>query len=209
MSNVNFQGINIANVNVAGNSFKLYRLTSKDKQFVNELYHNIDLKEMMPNLKSLEYTIWDNMTSHGLFDGSWHCAQSILTTLNKKPCGVANYTLASRNSELNYISTWPLEKGKKVSFAGKSLFMHIFQDFLKTDFRSINLAAMTYAPFDVVSKYLSLGFKSRGGDNFQNLMTINRDSVINTVEKLKKNIQYEPLNEKLDKDLYEVLDVNI
>lgn len=209
MSNVNFQGINIANVNTAGNSFKLFQLTSKDKQFIDELYHNIDLRTRMPNLKELEYKIWENVTAQGLSHADWRNAKSILTTLNNKPCGVANYTFTPRNSELNYISTWPLEKGKKVPFAGKSLFIHVFQDFLKNDFRSINLTAMIYAPFDVVSKYMSLGFKLNGGDNSQSDMTMSRKSVLASVEKLRKYIQYEPLNESLDKDLYDVLDVNI
>lgn len=208
-SNINFKGIPVAKAQTAVNSFKIYRLGANDIDFARELQRNINLRKLMPNLKISEYNIWSSMIREALFDTSFMNTQRLLTTVNNSPCGIMNYSINKASVNLNYIGTWPQEIGKKVPFAGKTLFTALFKHFSESKALFINLVAMRLAPFDPMGKYLKLGFKRCGGDNYQEIMRIDRDRANKTLETLQQEIELSKIENASDVNLFDELKLPI
>ncbi len=206
-NNINFRGIPIAKTKIAENNLTLYKLTSRDKEFTDRLYHSLNLPELYPGFNKLQYGIWDEVTHLGLSQTYEKNQNTMLITADNRPCGVLNYSAHSPKFNLNYVSTWPIKIGQKVPLAGKTLFMEFFRQFLNSDCRTIELCALKYAPFSAISKYLSLGFKPRGGDNFRELMRTDRESAAKTLQKLEQSINLSSVKDSNDYDLIQRLEI--
>lgn len=205
--NINFYGIPVAEVKAAGNNLKLYRLNSKDKGFMDNLYKTLDLRRLYPGFNNLQYNIWDEVTKMALKYADNNGKQTLLLTCNNSPCGVANYSHQTPKFRLNYISTWPVNVAQKVPYAGKVLFMELFRQFLDKDCYSMELSALKYAPFNAICKYLSLGFIPCGGDNYQEIMRANKKNISNSLNNLKQNINFIPINHGQEINLTEHLNI--
>lgn len=98
----------------------------------------------------------------------------------------------------------PRNLKKEYHLPDKTLFKIMFEDFLKTDAKFIDLDAVTNGPFNAVSKYMSLGFKQRGGENCIIAMRTGRDNVRETSSALEKFIRIRMLQNTEDIPLSEV-----
>ena len=206
-SDTSFKGIPVAKAKTPFNTFQIYKITTNDNDFIKKVQHNINLKKLMPGLKNETYDIWEAVTDSALSTGLHNSSTVVLATENR-PCGAMNFSQNKTSFDLNYISTWPIKKGEKVPFAGKTLFMELCRRFLEEKLSSINLIALRYAPFDPVGKYLRLGFKPYGGNDYAEIMRINKERVKNTFETLKENISFEPIKDAKNIDLLQELNIN-
>lgn len=104
--------------------------------------------------------------------------------------------------------TWPTEFGKKVKFAGQTLFYQLFKDFEQIKGKRIKLEAITNGPFDTVSKYEKLGFKKTSNMHPTKVeMETTAPKVKDTLKSLNNNINYEevePEKVHLTSELYNI-----
>lgn len=212
-NSINFKGIHIAkSVNRVKNietAIDLYKVTQKDKEFLKTLDMNTNMKALMPHARitSLEFGIWHDMLHMAVEKSSSSRKKCIIAAVDKKPCGIMTYTPSHNAFELDYICTWPVETDKKVPLAGKTLFKHLFSSFLDSNASKINLTAMRNGPFNIVSKYSSLGFGQNGGENFFTSMTAYRHKIFAKMLELNDMISTTLVKNAEDVDLSKVLDV--
>lgn len=192
INNTNFKAIPIANVTVKNldKTYKLYEVTRHDKKFLNQFYEKLDLEEMMPGLKDEEYDTWSGIIKTSIDLSNKKGRKTLLETCNDVPCGLLNYIPLANKFNLNYIATFPIEKDKKVPFAGQILFNEFFKRLLDSIADKIELNALIDSPFSPISKYKKLGFKSMGGNGFVEHMKIVRNDIQDVVEKQDEFINY-------------------
>ncbi len=196
MNKLSFQGIQTAS---AIGGLNIYKLTDKDKRLAEKLANDISLKTLMPGLSEYQYQIWDDTIQKAL---AQKCKNTFLLAKHRVPCGVLNYAQTPYMFNVNYAATWPVCSAQRVPFAGKALFLELFRHFLESSAQIIELWGIKNAPFDPVGKYRQLGFKMYGGDNFQELMRINREQAANTMDKFKDIIKLQSVKQNLDIDLF-------
>ena len=76
---------------------------------------------------------------------------------------------------------------------------------LKTDCNFVELLAIKYSPFSAISKYMQMGFRSIGGDNFFENMSINRERMTKALSQTKELIKLEPITNAPEEDLLKTL----
>lgn len=186
----NFTALHIAN---AGD-FKLIKVTDiADKRFLKELSDKINIKELMPNLTNDEANRWNEMLEYAVARAQKNENNTFIETINDKICGIITYSLG-KNSKLDCICTWPVEIGKKVKLAGKTLFYQMFKDFQAQGGKKLELEAITNGPVDTVKKYEELGFQKNS-----NVFATKRGmetsiyKVKDTLKKLDEIIDYETI----------------
>lgn len=186
----NFTALHIAN---AGN-LKLIKITDiADKKFLKELPSKINIKELMPTLTNDEANRWNEMLEYAVTRAQKNENNTFIETLDDKICGIITYSLG-KNSKLNCICTWPVEIGKKVKLAGKTLFYQLFKDFQTQGGKKLELEAITNGPVDTVKKYEELGFQKNS-----NVFATKRGmetsiyKVKDTLKKLDDIIDYETI----------------
>ena len=204
-NNVSFKGIPIAKARVMDKNITLYKLTEKDREFADALTDKLNLKELMSGLSELDYKVWKDITNRGLLESFRRGCTSILATIDKKPCGVLNHIEPRNKCVVNFISTWPIEKNKKPPFVCKTLLSNLFTKILKTDCNFVELLAVKYGPFSAISKYMQMGFRSVGGDNFFENMSINRERMTKALSQTKELIKLEPITNAPEEDLLKTL----
>lgn len=208
--NQSFKGIPVADVSIFSKNItkkaKLYQLTQNDKNFIEHLYWAVDVAELMPGFKDFQYGLWDEIIRHGLDSGLFKGGCSILEVQDNRPCGVLNYSKIRDFHNLNFIATWPLKKGEKAPFAGKVLIKEFLERVLKTGSEKIELEALRFGHFDCISKYLKLGFKLAGGDNYQETMVMKRENIPKSIEMLDENISFDRIDSNKEEDLFKFLD---
>lgn len=192
VNNINIKGIPVANIKVKGfdASYALYNINYKDKHFLDNLYKSLNLKKLMPHMAESYCTIWNEIINNAIKLSKSISKKSILETHNNIPCGILSYTDIENKYYLNYIATFPTEIGKRVPAAGQILFFEIFNRFIKSDKTNIELSALRQAPFNPISTYLELGFDMKGGNDYNELMRINKNRAAETLLEQKKYINY-------------------
>ncbi len=212
-NSVKFSGIPIAkSVNRVKNietAIDLYQVTPRDKEFLHILDKKTNMKRLMPKsrITPLEFDIWHDMLHMAVEKAVRSGKKCVIAAVDKKPCGIMTYTPGHKAFELDYICTWPVETGKKVPLAGKTLFKHLFDSFLQTNASKINLTAMRNGPFNIVSKYSTLGFGQNGGENFFTSMSAYRHKIFNKMLELNDMISTTSIRNAEDVDLSKVLEV--
>lgn len=198
MNSLSFKGFHTAS---AGSGLNVYKLTDRDREFTKKLAGSINLPKLMPGLSESQYQIWNDTMKKGLtrLEG-----EKLLLTQGSIPCGIMNYTGTPYKFNVNYTATWPAEAGKRVPFAGKTLFLELFNRFLKSNAQIVELLGIKYAPFDPVGKYLELGFKMYGGDNYHELMRTNREQVCKTTNRFRDLIKLKSIENSEDVDLSKI-----
>lgn len=186
-----FGALHIAN---AGN-LKLYKITdTNDRNYLSILSNRIKTKDLMPNLSKAETERWDEMLQYAVNNAYNPNNITYLETFNNKPCGIITFRLGKNLSNLDCITTFPVEIGKKVKLAGKTLFYQLFKDFQAIKGKKLELEAITNGPFDTIKKYESLGFKKTSNVNpTKTVMEINSSKIDETFKKLGSLIDYEPV----------------
>ncbi len=190
-NNLNFKALHIAN---CGN-LKLYKITDKsDLNYIKELPQKIKTENLMPNLSKDEYSRWNEMLQYAVDNALTPGNTTYLETYNNKPCGIITF-FEDKITELDCICTWPIEFGKKVKFAGQTLFYQLFSDFQKIKCgKKIKLEAITNGPYDTVSKYEKLGFQQTDTLPTKVKMETTAPKVKNTLKNLSNTIEYEETN---------------
>ncbi len=190
------------NFNNVKTSIDLYKIEPQDFEFIENLKKTINLKDLMPKLNENHLKVWNNILQQAIMKGSQKRGTTYLAAVKNKPCGIITFKEEKNCLFLDTICTWPIEKEKRVPFAGKALMHEMFEDFLQSKHNIIDLYAVTNGPFNAVSKYLSLGFKLRGGENYVEAMRARKPDIIKTLTTLEKFIKTMPIVE--EKNLFEV-----
>ncbi|MCM1009325.1 MAG: hypothetical protein NC390_00415 [Fusobacterium sp.] len=199
--NTNFRGIHIANaatrVNGVSNNFKLYKITDRDTDFLQNMYQKFNLRELMPRLSEQEVDIWTSVFRKAVDSSVRPNQTAFLIATDNKPCGLAVSSVGYYNRyKLNQICTLPVEPGKRVVLAGKTLFRPIFDAFLASGCKDMELEALKFGPFSPVTKYLQMGFGMYGGSDYVELMRINRAKAEKTLKQLDELISYSPVQSR-------------
>lgn len=206
---INFKGIHIATArpmlkNVGASPLELYKLTNNDKKFTSDLFNNINLERLYPGLDFDKYKLWYRFIKQALTE-TWN-SQPIIVTQDNIPCGAINFK-KNRVYDILSRATWPINSGERVSFAGKALTLELFNIFLndKDNVNAIRTNVVRAGVFDTITKCMELGFRSRGGDNYNEQMGISRSSVEKIVEKFRPIIEINEHNSEDDLDLSKIL----
>lgn len=205
-----FQGIPISEYSVVGSKakYKLYDITQKDCEFLSDLSKKINLEKLMPNMKEGDYFLWNGILHNALESSDLRYKKIFIETINNVPCGVMNYFDSSRMFHVNYVATFPDKSEHRVPCAGQILFNELFRRFINSDAQKIELTASRNAPFSPISTYLKLGFKMFGGNEYSEIMRIREENILETLEKQRKFLTYEPLNYPKDVDLGKIISIN-
>lgn len=189
----NFKALHIADTkNYLKNietPINIYLLGEKDQKYLNSLKKSINFKDLMPKLPENLREVWQGVFNVAITQSSNKKKVGVIAFSENKPCGLMVFTPESFRYKLDTICTWPTKPEKRVPFAGKTLFKIMFEDFLKSSAKFIDLDAVTNGPFNAVSKYMSLGFKQRGGENCIIAMRSQRENIQKTAENLDKFIK--------------------
>ena len=199
----NFKGIKIAKATIKNTNepleFDVYKITPKDKIFLSNLYQSTDVCKLYPGLQEYHYHLWDHVLKESIkMDDN---EKIFLLAKDKKPCGLLNYSEEKSRIFVNSVCTIPLGKFNKVPWVGTTLFLSLFKEFLKTPLNRIRLVAAKSAPFPTVPKYYRLGFKSLGGDEYNEVMVIDKNNVQCILQKNENNIEFIEINNNKDIDL--------
>lgn len=194
----NFRAVHIANANNTlkgvSTNFKLYRITEQDREFLDNMYKKTNLRKLMPTITEQEFDVWNSVFNKAVNTAGRPNRTAFLIATDNKPCGIAVSSVDCYNKyKLNNICTFPIETGKRPALAGKTLFRPIFDDFLASGCKQIEVEALKFGPFSPVSKYLQLGFGMYGGSDYVELMRTNRPKVLQTLKKLNELIFYSPV----------------
>lgn len=193
-----FGAFHIANATNTLNSKKttleFWELTKDDQPFIKELKVSVNFEKLMPKMKKEDIDIWKTIFHIAINQVTETRKTGILETINQVPCGLMAFSEKLNGYHLDSICTWPIEPQKKVPLAGKSLFSVLFDDFLKSNSKKIELDAVSYSPFSPVTKYSQLGFKQTGGENGIIAMRILREDVLKSFDKLNKIIKLKTIN---------------
>ena len=203
-SQINSKAIPIANIRVknSNNNYKLYKLTQNDTAFLDKLAASINVESLYPGLKEHQYKIWDSII-RGCFDSiSNRDSVTILETCNGIPCGMLNYLkINEKKDRIAYVSTWPIRAGEKVPFAGKILFQEFFRNFLNNNKSIAELVAVKNGPFASITKFMSIGFKLLGGDNYNELMRAEDKKIKSVYEKFNNDITRQSYPQQVEENL--------
>jgi len=190
------------NFNNIETSIDIYKIQVQDFEFIENLKKSINLKALMPKMNESHLNVWNSILQQAFTKGSRKAGTTYLAAVNNKPCGIMTFKEEKNCLFLDTICTWPVEKEKRAPFAGKALMQTMFQDFMQSKHNMIDLYAIKNGPFNAVSKYLSLGFKPRGGENDIEVMRAQKPDIVKTLAALEKFIKTTPVNE--EKNLFEV-----
>ena len=208
--NVIFKGMPISDIKVLGSKsiYKLYDINPHDANFLEKMYKSINLKKMMPKMHEGDIFIWDSMLKSAIDCSKNSYRKAFLETCDNIPCGILNYTAFDTFYHLNYVVTFPTKPQNRVPYAGQILFNELFQRFIpEKDVTKIEMQALRNSPFDPISKYLKLGFWQCGGDNFSEVMKINKEKASAALKKQSEYLTSTPLSNQANVDLNKVIDL--
>ncbi|MCM1264984.1 MAG: hypothetical protein NC200_02195 [Candidatus Gastranaerophilales bacterium] len=203
-----FGGIPIAKANIrsAGKIFNydLYQVTPTDAEYLRSLADNMDMQKMFPNLDEQGRKVWFDMIEKGLKSNISGDKKSILLAENNVPCGIMNYTAGSRKFSVNYVAGWQKSKDEPIPAKATLMFMELFKQLNEKDAHYVELSALRYGPVEVISKYMRLGFKMCGGDNYEETMQANKNTVAKKLAELNQKIDFTSIQDGKDVPLSKV-----
>ena len=170
----------------------VYFITQKDNAFLDKLGKSLKMRDLMSRLSENMCNIWQEIFKLSISQAQCKDKFTLMGFFKNKPCSVMNYTKEKNSYKINTICSWPVEPDEKVPYAGKTLFSLLFRDFLQSDCKHIDIDAITNGPFSAVAKYMSLGFKQRGGENYILAMRANKESVAKSLNSLDEFITVNP-----------------
>lgn len=174
-------------------NLKLYKLTeSSDIKALKRFAAKTDIQDLMPKCSRQDADRWHEMLEYAIDSAQSPGNVTYVESANNKLCGIISY-FPNGTSTIDCICTIPIEKGKKVKLAGKTLFYQVFQDFLEYKGSRINLSAITNGPYNTINKYKELGFSETTHVTKTYVdMSANRHKIKEAWQKLKEIINYKP-----------------
>ena len=161
---------------------------------------------MYPDIKQEDYQIYDFFLKRGLYNAIDKNREGFLLACDNIPCGIMANTPGKSSYYVNYICTWPVRPNQKAPFGAQTLFLHIFNNLLQKGINYIELNATRFG--NAVTKYRRLGFKSYGGDNYTEVMKINKERMKNSIDILKGKIDLQLACNNEEFDLFKILKPN-
>lgn len=191
-------------------SFDVYELYRGDRYFLQNFISNYDMQKMYPSLPSFENERWWHILKYCVTRAFSDENSSFLATYNNKPCGIMTFNQDEHNViNLEGMSSIPTEVDKKTPFVGKALFYQLFKYANEKDVKGISLNAVLDGPFDIINKYLNLGFKegkvlTNRGHEYLN-MFCNKHKIAEQLKELPFHIGYQEITENKHVNLNKIL----
>lgn len=200
-SSINFQAYKVANIsafvkNRTVSSMDIYALDRSDRAFLNKLKAKVQYNKLFPKLTEFLQRRWQKV-----FDYCIACAhdpnnRTYVAMQDDKPCAIMTYTPNS-TFFLEGICSIPHSANKKVPFAGSALLYQLFKDAEKDGVSGISLEAVTNGPFDVISKYESIGFTQEKAANSKVTMNCRKYKIKEQLKEFPFLFEYTPLKKEI------------
>lgn len=206
----NFKGLYLANstnyIKNVKTSIDIYEITSRDKEFLKALKQSIKFENLFPdkNITKQGFDRWHDILGFAVNKLHFDDYKGLIAVKENKPCGILAYK-PGKSYYLDSICTWPVETGKKVPLAGQTMFKQLFSEFLKINGIKIELTAIQNGPFPVIHKYLRLGFKPTGGEDYLVRMRAFPAEIRNTMKYLNEIIFTKNINDNENINLFNKL----
>ena len=217
----NFGAIPVADIKVKNNKtgeelqsvYKLYKLEESDRDFLEKLYETVDVRKMYPNLTENEHFIWDGSLKRAIETSLDERRTAYLETCDGIPCGIMNFTkepLKKKNSYiLDRIATFPIEKGKRVKYAGQILYHELYTQFLNDNKNNIFVVSPRHSPFSPIANYVRMGFNLMGGTEATENLRITKESVQKIHKKQQEFLTFDRFEKSESVDLDEHADLSV
>lgn len=207
--NVSFKARKVATTrNVFKNvntNINLYELCSKDNKFLSELKTKVNIKQMMPDLPEVAIESWQNILDFTINAAKDSQTIKYIAISDKKPCGIMVIQPNGKRLNLIGVASIPTDVNKKTNFVGNTLFCQLFRIAQDLKSNTIELEAVKSSPFNLVRKYIELGFKiDEEGERYIS-MSCNVDNVRMQLKKLLATILYKHTNSTRHKSLKKVV----
>ncbi len=200
-----FTGINVAKV--TDKNIKIYDITTRDAEFLDNIYKYVKIKHLMPEISIDGEKVYDSIMKQGLKSAQSNLMHGTILSYNDIVCGFMVENLNKKKHYLEYICTWPIEKNKKAPFGAQTLFVNMFQNFLNSEKNIAELDAVKYGK--AISLYKKLSYKPVGGDAFFETMRTTKEKIKNVLIELQEKIPLTPVFNTKDVDLQAELKIPI
>ncbi len=215
-SQINFKARDYADVKtfVSGSvsSLKLYELDSYDSKFLDVVANRINLRQLsdLKNVTRRQFNLWKNVINNAiLMSGFSDPQRSFLLTKNNRPCGILSFKDLQEESYIDYISTWPISKGKNVKLAGTVLMKTAFDIAKENDTKKISLTLLSDSPFDLTKFYKNLSFQDMKTKSVYDADLVSyKSDYVEKSKELEKIIEINKSKSSEDVDLKRILDIN-
>ena len=185
----------------------LWEISNRDEFALKQIISKTNMQKLMPNVPELESKRWKEMLEIAVDDTIYRGAKGYLAVTDNKPCGIMSFAPGVNDIYTSCVCTWPVEVGKKVKFAGKTLFYQLFKTLEESKAKSAFLHAIQNGPFATVSRYKDLGFNIVDQDRLVK-MKINKARAKVTRKKLENYIEHTPIKDGVNVDLTKILDLD-
>ena len=208
-----FRGILITKTKNITNGLKteidIYRITAKDRPFLNNLVQIADPARLMPkDAQKPGFERWKEMLFYAAENAFSQEFRSYLAVFQNKPCGIINFKTVNKNTHIESICTWPVKINEKVKFAGKSLLNQALKFHETSGSEKITIDAITNGNPHLPEKYMELGFESvkRGTNTIS--MEMSKKNAQNLLKKFEEYFTCTPSTCGEDKNLNKTLDLD-
>ena len=191
-----------ANLVASAGKIKIYKLNQhSDIKALTKLNEKTHFDELMPQNTAQGNERWQEMLDYAIETAGYPGNVAYAASYKDKICGIISY-FPRPTTLIDCICTIPIETGKKVKLAGKTLFYQVFKDFMEYKGSRINLSAITNGPYNTVEKYKALRFQETTETTPTYVkMTANQYKIKETLKELSKIIPYreeKPVNVNLN-----------
>lgn len=192
-NNINFR----ANLFAQAGKLNVARLTTpEDIQFLKDFSKRTDFKKLMPQIDKNQTDRWHEILEYAIDHAEVPGNTTYITISDGKLCGIIT-GFQDKTTLIDCICSIPAEIGKKVKFAGKTLFYKFFKDFIEYDGTRMKLSAIVNGPYNTINKYKEFGFKETCNCTPTTVeMTANKYAIKEAMKNLKTLIQYKEFPEK-------------
>ena len=208
-SNINFKAIKVAETkNVFRNistNIDIYKLNFNDKKNLDLLCDKVDFKECLNNLSEYDRNRWKKVFEYTIESAKSKDSNAFLAISNEKPCGIISFFEDKNKIYLDSICAIPQKNSKRVNYVGSTLFYQLFKFADEAKSKCIDLLAVANGPIDVISKYVSKGFRKQGMDGEYVKMSCNKYKIKEQLHELSQNIEYKKCNKSDNVDLFNLI----
>ena len=207
---MNFKARRIAYTKPVGldKAIEIYSLNSKDRPVVRQIIEAVNMEKLLPaRLEYKNFSIWQKIiNAAAAFLGQGKKQSAFLAVQNKKPCGIMLTNSNRKEGTVGIIATWPVKKDTKVKKAGSSLFTAFLDIAQRKGLRKISLEPVINGPTDAVGFYQSHGMHFP--DSRASVMTSAKQSIKDTFEIKKKELNYVTEKNPVKTSIKNVVDLN-
>lgn len=211
-SKINFGGIPLGVAKVVGRDGKaaklsLYKVTKKNDEFLGKLERSVDVKKLQDGFNDDQYALWNHLVKLGISECRYR-GTGFLVAKDNVPCGILSYKPRYFTVSVPDVATWPVDKNKKVSFAGKAMFMELFKQVLKNDdYSQVFLVAMKDSVYSPAEHYKSVGFRKTSENELDIRMVVSRGRMMKALKEFKSLIDFTPAKNQDEVDLAQELKI--